>query len=118
MARTIKRREFLKAASVAAAAAVMPRVGRAEDGKKLPRPNIVFINMDDLGWKDVAFMGSKFYETPHLDKLASEGMVFTNAYSNAANCAPSRACVMSGQYGPRHGVYTVGSSERGNAKAR
>ena len=116
MQREIKRRDFLKAASLAAAAAVLPRAARAAE--KTARANIVFINMDDLGWKDAAFMGSKFYETPNIDKLAGEGMVFTNAYSNAANCAPSRACVMSGQYGPRHGVYTVASSERGSAKTR
>ena len=116
MPRNIKRRDFLKAASLAAAAAVLPRAARAAE--KIPRPNIVFINMDDLGWMDVAFMGSKFYETPNIDRLASEGMIFTNAYSNAANCAPSRACVMSGQYAPRHGIYTVGSSERGSARTR
>ncbi|MDP6045432.1 MAG: sulfatase [Phycisphaerae bacterium] len=116
MPRNIKRRDFLKAASLAAAAAVLPRGAQAVE--KPSRPNIVFINMDDLGWKDVAFIGSKFYETPNIDKLAREGMIFTNAYSNAANCAPSRACVMSGQYGPRHGVYTVGSSARGSAKTR
>ena len=45
-------------------------------------------------------------------------MVFTNAYANAANCAPTRACLMSGQYAPRHGVYTVGTSERGDARLR
>ena len=116
MPRNIKRRDFLKAASLAAATAVLPRAARAAE--KIPRPNIVFINMDDLGWMDVAFMGSKFYETPNIDRLASEGMIFTNAYSNAANCAPSRACVMSGQYAPRHGIYTVGSSERGSARTR
>jgi len=114
----MKRRDFLKSASLAATAAVLPRPAGAADAKKPSRPNIVFINMDDLGWRDVAFMGSKFYETPNIDKLAREGMIFTNAYSNAANCAPSRACVMSGQYGPRHGVYTVGSSARGNARTR
>ena len=116
MTRNINRRDFLKAGSLLAAAAVLPRSARAAD--KPARPNIVFINMDDLGWKDVAFMGSKFYETPNLDKLAGEGMVFTNAYAAAANCAPSRACMMSGQYGPRHGVYTVGSSARGSARTR
>ena len=52
-------------------------------------PNIVFIFIDDMGWRDVGFMGSEYYETPNIDKLASKGMVFTNAYSNAPNCAPA-----------------------------
>jgi hypothetical protein len=56
-----------------------------------PRPNILFIYLDDFGWRDAGFMGSDFYETPNLDRLATEGMVFTDAYSCAANCAPARA---------------------------
>ncbi len=80
------------------------------------RPNVLFIFMDDLGWKDCGFMGSDFYETPHLDRLASEGMIFTDAYSCAANCAPARACLLSGQYTPRHEIYNVGTSRRGNPK--
>jgi len=82
------------------------------------RPNVVFFLIDDLGWTDVSFMGSKYYETPHVDRLASQGMVFRSAYANAPNCAPSRACLMSGQYTPRHGIYTVGDSKRGNAQFR
>ena len=82
------------------------------------RPNVVLFYVDDLGWRDVTFMGSEFYETPNVDRLASEGMVFTNAYANAPNCAPSRACLMSGQYSPRHGIYTVGSAKRGKSKNR
>ena len=82
------------------------------------KPNIILILVDDLGWKDVGFMGSKYYETPNIDKLAKQGMVFTNAYANAPNCAPSRACLLTGQYTPRHGIYTVNSSERGNARLR
>lgn len=82
------------------------------------KPNIVLINVDDLGWKDLGFMGSTYYETPNLDKLATEGMIFTNAYAGAANCAPSRACLISGLNTPRHGIYTVGSSDRGNPKTR
>ncbi len=82
------------------------------------RPNIIYINVDDLGWTDLAFQSSVYYETPHIDKLASEGMVFTNAYAPAANCAPSRACCMTGQYTPRHGIYTVGNSDRGDSKDR
>ena len=82
------------------------------------QPNIVFYFIDDLGWTDVSFMGSKYYETPHVDQLAREGMKFMDAYACAPNCAPSRACLMSGLYGPRHGVYTVANSDRGQAKFR
>jgi arylsulfatase A-like enzyme len=82
------------------------------------RPSIVFILMDDLGWTDVGYMGSEYYETPNIDRLARQGMVFTNAYTNAPNCAPTRASLLSGQYTPRHGVYTVGSSERGSSRHR
>ncbi|MDE3741798.1 sulfatase [Maribacter polysaccharolyticus] len=84
----------------------------------LSTPNVIYINVDDLGWKDVGFMGSDFYETPNIDQLAANGMTFTQGYAAAANCAPSRACLMSGQNTPRHGVYTVGSSERGDGKTR
>lgn len=82
------------------------------------RPNILFIFLDDFGWRDTGYMGSDFYETPNLDKLASEGMVFSDAYSCAANCAPARACLLSGQYTPRHEIYNVGTGARGNAKHR
>ncbi|HMZ21171.1 MAG TPA: sulfatase [Blastocatellia bacterium] len=77
------------------------------------RPNIVLVLADDLGWKDVGYQGSDFYETPNLDRLAKAGMVFTQAYAGAGNCAPSRAVLLSGQYGPRHGVYAVDNTKRG-----
>ena len=70
-------------------------------------PNIVFILADDLGWASVGCFGSEYYETPNIDKLASQGMKFTSGYATAVNCAPSRACMMSGQYVPRHGIYSV-----------
>ena len=70
-------------------------------------PNVVLILMDDMGWRDVGFAGNDFVETPNLDRLASEGIRFTQAYASAPNCAPTRACLMSGQYTPRHGVFTV-----------
>lgn len=70
-------------------------------------PNVVLILMDDMGWQDVGFAGNDFVETPNLDRLASEGIRFTQAYASAPNCAPTRACLMSGQYTPRHGVFTV-----------
>ncbi len=81
-------------------------------------PNIVLINIDDMGWRDVGFMGSEYYSTPNIDVLAEGGMVFTSAYSSASNCAPSRASLMSGQWTPRHGIYTVGSSKRGKSRDR
>lgn len=80
--------------------------------------NIIYINADDLGVMDVSFMGDKRYQTPNLQRLADQGMVFTHGYAASANCAPSRAAVLSGQAAPRTGVYTVGSSERGHKKTR
>jgi arylsulfatase A-like enzyme len=80
--------------------------------------NIIFILADDLGWKDVGFNGSNFYETPHLDELANAGIQFTNAYANAPNCAPTRACILTGQYPQRHGILTVGASDRGDKRAQ
>jgi arylsulfatase A-like enzyme len=78
------------------------------------KPNVVFFFIDDMGWSDLGFMGSDYYETPHIDKLAVQGTVFTDAYANGPNCAPSRASLMSGQYTPRHGIFTVGDPARGN----
>jgi len=78
------------------------------------KPNIILIFADDLGWKDVGYQGSDFYETPHIDRLAKQGMIFSAGYAAAGNCAPSRACLMSGTYTPRHHVYAVGSTDRGN----
>ena len=63
-------------------------------------------------------MGSDFYETPNIDRLAKRGMIFTDAYSTSANCAPARACLLSGQYTPRHQVYNVGTRPRGDARHR
>ncbi|SOE20779.1 Arylsulfatase A [Spirosomataceae bacterium TFI 002] len=79
---------------------------------------VILILADDLGWKDVAYNGSSYYDTPNLDKLANSSLNFTNAYANASNCAPSRACLMTGQYTPRHKVYTVAPSARGDVRSR
>lgn len=82
------------------------------------RFNVVFIMADDLGLNDTGYTGSDFYETPNIDKLSKEGMVFTSAYSSAANSAPSRACFMSGMYTPRHGIFTVSPPDRGDKTKR
>lgn len=76
------------------------------------KPNIVFILADDLGYTDVSTYGSKYYETPNIDRLAAEGLKFTSGYTNGANCQPTRAALMSGQYAARTGVYTVGNINR------
>ncbi len=81
-------------------------------------PNIVFILADDLGYSDLSCYGSKFYETPNLDKLATQGMRFTNGYSCGPNCSPTRAALLSGQYMPRTGIYTVGGIERFDWQSR
>jgi arylsulfatase A-like enzyme len=96
---------------LALAALFAPATLFAADAPK--KPNIVLILADDLGWKDVGYQGSDFYETPNLDALAKQGMVFSNAYASAGNCAPSRACLLSGQYTPRHHVFAVGDTDRG-----
>ena len=81
-------------------------------------PNIILLYADDLGYTDLSCQGSDYYRTPNIDRLAKEGMTFTNAYAAAANCAPSRASLMTGLYTPRHGVFTVGNSDRGKAAHR
>lgn len=103
---------------ICSAVGMMASVMTLNAAEPSQKPNIIYINADDLGIMDVKFMGRQEYNTPNLDKLAAEGMIFTNAYAPAANCAPSRACVMSGQYPPRHGVLTVGSSSRGRPYLR
>ena len=75
------------------------------------KPNIIFILADDLGWTDTATYGSKYYETPNIDRLASQGLKLTR-YHNCQNCQPTRAAIMTGQYGARTGVYTVGGIGR------
>jgi len=84
-----------------------------------PPPNILLILADDLGWRDVAYAGSGFYETPRIDALAAGALRFDAAYSNAPNCAPTRASLWTGRYAPTTGCYTVGSATRdGPARVR
>jgi arylsulfatase A-like enzyme len=66
--------------------------------------NIILILIDDMGWKDLCCYGSEFYETPNIDKLAREGMLFTDAYAACPVCSPTRASIMSGKYPARVGV--------------
>lgn len=68
------------------------------------KPNIIFILADDLGYSDLSYSGSTYYETPNIDKIAANGVVFTNGYAGSAVCSPSRATIMTGQFTARHGV--------------
>ncbi len=92
----MNRRRFLKASLLGAASATLlgTRPGRAADRDV---PNIVIILADDLGWADTGCYGADLHETPNLDRLASQGMKFTNAYAAAPVCTPTRASIMTGK---------------------
>ena len=66
--------------------------------------NVLLIHVDDLGWADIGVLGSDFYETPFIDRLAAEGMLFRQSYAAAAICSPSRAALMTGKYPARMGI--------------
>ena len=67
-------------------------------GAKEVRPNVVFILADDLGYGDLSCYGQTKLQTPNIDRLAHEGMKFTDHYSGNTVCSPSRACLMTGQH--------------------
>jgi len=75
-----------------------------KDSESKSPPNFVFILADDLGYHDLSAMGSKYYETPHIDRIANEGMVFKEGYANCQVCSPSRASIMLGTFPARHGI--------------
>lgn len=104
-----------------AAALLLALVGSAtaaDPAQPARKPNVVFILADDLGWTDLGCQGSKFYATPNIDKLAASGLRFTNGYTCGPNCQPTRAALLTGQYGPRTGVYTVGAIDRFDWQSR
>ena len=76
---------------------LMPLVALSLYAKK-ERPNILFIMCDDMGYGDLGCYGQKYINTPHIDRLATEGMRFTQAYAGSPVSAPSRACLMTGQH--------------------
>lgn len=80
------------------------------------RPNIIFYLIDDLGWADLQCYGSKFHETPNLDRLAERGMRFTDAYAACPVCSPTRASIMTGKYPARLGITDwIGASQKRKA---
>jgi len=72
--------------------------------REKPRPNFLFILADDFGYHDLSISGSKFYETPNIDRIATEGMIFTDGYATCQVCSPSRASIMTGKFPARHGI--------------
>lgn len=84
--------------------AVMAGNSHAADLAKSVTPNVLFILADDLGWRDLSCYGSPFCETPHIDRLAREGLRFTQAYTAGAVCSPTRGSIMTGKYPVRTGV--------------
>jgi arylsulfatase A-like enzyme len=101
----MKRRDFLKAIGAAALLPLGGIVKAAGDGgtrqEPVRRPNFVFLLVDDLGRQDLGCYGSTFYETPNIDRLAAQGMRFTNAYAACPVCSPTRASIMTGKYPAR-----------------
>ena len=81
-----------------------------------PRTNVILILIDDLGWKDLGCYGSDYYQTPNIDRLASEGMRFTDGYAACNVCSPTRAAVMTGKYPARLLLTQWLPSGRWNAK--
>jgi arylsulfatase A-like enzyme len=113
-------RNWLTTGFVLLAATLAAVGGPPAAAAERPVPNIVFILADDLGWADVSTgrtnlgNGSDFYATPCVEVLARQGMAFTNAYTCGPNCAPTRAAIFTGQYGPRptNNIFNVGDMNR------
>ena len=80
--------------------------GKPSNRKKeeMKKPNIIYILADDLGWRDLSAEGSVLYESPNIDRIASEGMRFIQGYAACQVCSPSRASILTGKYPPRHGI--------------
>jgi arylsulfatase A-like enzyme len=95
----LSRRDFLGVAGTAAAALTAPRVVRAQ-----ARPNVLFILADDLGYGDLSCYGRPDYDTPVLDRLATQGMKFMSAYAAAPVCTPTRCAFITGRYPQRFEV--------------
>ncbi|MEJ2051759.1 MAG: sulfatase, partial [Calditrichota bacterium] len=106
------RRSFLKTLGVATGTLFLTHYHLL--AKTAPRdPNIIFIMVDDMGYGDLGCYGNTFHETPNIDRLAQDGMKFTNAYAAAPNCSPTRASVLTGQWPARVGItqYLPGNKE-------
>ena len=90
--------------TIAAAMAFISLGACQNKPEEIKKPNILFILADDFGYHDTGVMGSNYYETPNIDRIAREGMIFTDGYATAQVCSPSRASIMTGKFTARHGI--------------
>ena len=101
----MKRRSTLKllagAAAVTGLDAALPRFASAQS----PRPNFVVVVIDDLRWDELSFSGHPYLETPNIDSLARDSANFTRAFHTTPLCSPNRACILTGEYVTKHGIY-------------
>ena len=101
----MKRRSTLKLLAGAAAAtgldAALPRFASAQSS----RPNFVVVVIDDLRWDELGFSGHPYLETPNIDRLARQSANFTRAFHTTPLCSPNRACILTGEYVTKHGIY-------------
>jgi arylsulfatase A len=111
MDRNLNRREFLRVASLAAATITIPgcdnRSQKTLAEKSVDKPNVVIIFCDDVGYADIGVFGARGYETPNLNRMAAEGVKFTDFYAAASSCTPSRAALLTGCYPQRVGLPNV-----------
>jgi len=101
----LNRRNFIKMMGLGAASLVVPGCAAAASQPRR-KPNIVCILIDDMGWMDAGCYGSKYYETPNIDKLAKQSMLFTDAYAANPLCSPTRASILTGKYPARLKITT------------
>jgi arylsulfatase A len=103
MSAHLSRRDFLQVGGLGLAALMASGKGFAQEAS-VKKPNFILVHIDDLGWTDLESYGSVYFETPNIDRLASQGVRFTNGYAACAVCSPTRAAVMTGRYPARLGV--------------
>jgi arylsulfatase A-like enzyme len=113
----LTRREVLARISAAAASAALPEMGGTSAGaeptsysapnvRKGGKPNVLWITIEGVPLSVIGCYGSKLMSTPHIDRLANEGMRFDNSFTTNALCAPSRALLLTGKYSHLNGMYT------------
>jgi arylsulfatase A len=101
---TESRRDFLRRLGLSAVGIALGGCAASRSFAQQRKPNIVFILLDDMGWSDLPCYGNAFHETPNINRLAKQGMRFTDAYAGCPVCSPTRASILSGQYPARVGI--------------